>query len=152
MERKPRPTKDSVFSDGAGVDMIWQGLLMAILVICSFFVGQHMELGYFGFFESADGMSMAFLTMNFVEIFHAICMRSQKNSIFTLKTMNWWLLGAFILSTALTISVIYIPFFAELFKFTSISFKELAVALGLAASIIPIIEIGKFFRRQSNKK
>ena len=151
MARKPRPTKDSVFSDGAGLDMIWQGLLMAVLVICSFFIGQHMELGYFGFFESADGMSMAFLTMNFVEIFHAICMRSQKNSIFTLKTMNWWLAGAFMLSTALTISVIYIPFFAELFKFTSISFKELVVAIGLAASVIPIIEIGKFFRRRSKK-
>lgn len=151
MSRKPRPTNDSVFSDGAGIDMIWQGLLMAILVVSSFFIGQHLELGYSGFFESADGMSMAFLTMNFIEIFHAICMRSQRNSIFKLKSMNWWLLGAFGVSTLLTIGVIYIPFFVKLFKFTSISILELGVAIGLAALIIPIIEIVKAFQRRAKK-
>ena len=151
MKRKPRPTKDSVFSGGAGVDMIFQGLLMAALVILSFFIGQHVELGYFGIFESPDGMSMAFLTANFVEMFHAICMRSQRKSIFKLKTMNWWLVGAFILTTILTIAVIYIPFFTKLFGFTAISLKEFVIAFGLAFLIVPIIEIMKFIQRKRMK-
>ena len=148
MKRKPRPTNDSVFSDGAGVDMIFQGLVMAALIILSFFVGQFIELGHFGIFESPDGMSMAFLTANFIEMFHAISMRSQKNSIFTLKTMNWWLLGAFILTILLTLVVIYVPFFTMLFGFTAISFKEFSVAFGLAFLIVPIIEVQKLIKRK----
>ena len=151
MKRKPRPTNDSVFSDGAGVDMIFQGLIMAALVIISFFVGQKVELGYFGIFESRDGMSMAFLTANFVEMFHAVCMRSQRNSIFKLKTMNWWLAGAFALTMLLTLGVIYIPFFTQLFGFTSISIKEFAIAFGLAFLIVPIIEVVKFIQRRFRK-
>ena len=148
MNRKPRPTKDSVFSDGAGVDMIFQGLMMAALVVLSFFIGQYLQLGHFGIFESPDGMSMAFLTANFVEMFHAICMRSQRNSIFKLKTMNWWLFGAFILTVLLTLVVIYVPFFTNLFHFTAISIKELGIAFGLALLIVPIIELQKFVQRK----
>ena len=152
MKRKPRPTNDSVFSDGAGSDMIWQGICMTVLIIASFFIGQYVELGKFGIFESADGMSMAFLTANFIEMFHAICMRSQKKSIFTLKSMNWWLLGAFMISVVLTLVVIYVPFFTALFKFTAISFKELSIAFGLAFLIVPIIEIVKFIKNKIYKK
>ena len=33
MKRKPRPANESVFSDGAGVDMIIQGIIMALIFI-----------------------------------------------------------------------------------------------------------------------
>ena len=97
-------------------------------------------------------MSMAFLTMNFVEMFHAVCMRSQKKSLFQLRTFNWWMLFACIGISLITIGVLYIPFFVQLFGFASISMQELGIAFGLAFSIIPLIEIGKFFRRKHDKK
>lgn len=152
MKRKPRATNESVFSNGAGFDMMWQGFVMAILVVLSFFIGQHVQLGHFGIFESADGMSMAFLTMNFVEMFHAVCMRSQRGSIFKLKNINWWMLWAFIGTTITTLGVIYIPFFVKIFGFTSINLKELAIAFGLAFLIVPIIEVVKFFERKLREK
>lgn len=148
MKRKPRPTNDSVFSNGAGLDMIIQGVMMSIFVICSYFIGQYMELGYIGIFESADGMSMAFLTMNFIEMFEAVAMRSQKQSIFKLGSMNWWLFIAFVITAIFTLGVIYIPFFVDLFGFASISLTELAVAFGLAFAIIPFVEITKLFKRK----
>ena len=158
MSRKPRPTDESVFSGGAGIDMILQGIIMAVLVVASFFIGDFVEclhdgrafsMAYLLANGSADGMSMAFLTMNFCEMFHAVCMRSQRNSIFKLKHRNKWLLGAFILTFVFTLGVIYIPFLANLFEFTAISLGELAIALGLAALIVPIIEITKFFQRKA---
>ncbi len=152
MKRKPRPSNEGVFSNGAGFDMIWQGILMALLVVCSFFLGQHLELGHSGLFASKDGMSMAFLTMNFCEMFHAVCMRSQRGSIFGLKHTNWWLIGAFILTTGFTLAVIYIPFFVKLFGFATISLKEFFIAFGLAFSIIPIIELIKFLERRVIRK
>lgn len=151
MKRKPRPSDDSVFSNGAGADMIWQGLLMAILVVLSFFIGEYLESGVWALRASVDGMSMAFLTMNFAEMFHCVCMRTQRGSIFKLKTMNWWLVGAFILTTIFTLGVIYIPFFVKLFGFSSISIKEFLIAFGLAFLIVPIIEIVKAFERKFTK-
>ncbi len=151
MKRKPRSSKEGVFSGGAGIDMILQGLFMGFIVIASFFVGQYIELGHMGIFESIDGMTMAFLTANFVELFHAVCMRSQRGSIFTMKTFNWWLFGAFILTTILTICVIYIPFLTHLFELSTISIFEFAVAFGLAFLVVPVLEIIKFIQRKTAK-
>ena len=146
MERKPRSSNESIFAGGVGTDMILQGIAMAAIVILSFFIGQYLELGHYGVFESRDGMTMAFLTANFIEMFHAICMRSQKTSLFKMNSFNWWLLGAFVLTTLLTLVVIYVPALANLFNFTSISPVEFLVAFGLAFAIVPIIEIVKAIR------
>ena len=148
MKRKPRKAEDSVFSEGAGRDMIIQGLIMGALVVFSYFIGEYIESGSWKLAESGDGMSMAFLTMNFIEMFHAVCMRSQRNSIFTMQHMNWWLLGAFILTTIITLGVIYIPFFVNIFGFTCISFVEFITAFGLAFLIVPIIETTKLIERK----
>lgn len=157
MTRKPRSSSESVFAHGAGVDMILQGIYMAAVVVASFFIGVYLENGHINFAEimangSADGMTMAFLTCNFVEMFHAICMRSQRGSIFTLKTMNWWLVGAFLLTTLLTVGVIYIPFLKDLFGCTAISAKEFAVAFGLAFSVVPVLEFFKLIFRIIEKR
>ena len=148
MKRKPRPSNDSVFSNGAGFDMLLQGIIMAALVVLSYFIGAYLENGKFRIMQSLDGMTMAFLTMNFIEMFHAVCMRSQRKSIFTLKHINWWLVGALILTIIITLIVIYVPFFIKLFSFTSINFKEFIIAFGLAFAIIPIIEIIKYIERK----
>ncbi len=152
MKRKPRSSKEGVFSNGAGIDMIIQGLYMGILIVVSFFVGQYMELGYIGIFETVDGVSMAFLTTNFIELFHAMCMRSQRGSVFKMKTINWWLLGSFILTTILNICVIYIPVLTNLFELTTISIKEFLMAFALAFSVVPVLETIKFIQRRSQKE
>lgn len=154
MKRKPRASNESVFSNGAGRATVIHGILMALIVVISFFLGQYMELGRYGVFHSIDGITMAFLTANFIEIFYAICMRSQEESIFKMKTRNLLLLGSFVLSAVFTLAVIYIPFLNNLFELSSINLKELAVSFGLAFMIVPIVEIYKFIGRlkRKNKK
>ena len=148
MRRKPRKSNESIFAGGVGKDMIWQGIVMAILVIISFFVGQFLDTGTIGLFESAIGITMAFVTMNFVEMFHAVSMRSQKQLLYKIRTMNWWLLASVIGTAVITFAVLYIPAFVNLFGFTSITIKELAISIGLAALIIPIIEVGKVIKNR----
>ena len=153
MKRKPRNSNEGVFSDGAGSSMIIHGVIMASIVLISFFIGQYIELGHYGVFESVDGMTMAFLTANLVEMFYAICMRTQKGSIFKMKTRNKWLLGSFMLSLIFTAGVIYIPALSNLFGLATISFKEFAIAFGLAFLVIPITEIAKYFQiRKTNEE
>lgn len=152
MKRKPRNSNEGVFSDGAGSSMIIHGVIMASIVLISFFIGQYIELGHYGVFESVDGMTMAFLTANLVEMFYAICMRTQKGSIFKMKTRNKWLLGSFMLSLIFTAGVIYIPALSNLFGLATISFKEFAIAFGLAFLVIPITEIAKYFQRRKTNE
>lgn len=152
MKRKPRNSNEGVFSDGAGSSMIIHGVIMAFIVLLSFFIGQYIELGHYGVFESVDGMTMAFLTANLVEMFYAVCMRTQKESILKLKTRNKWLLGSFILSLFFTLIVIYVPALSKLLGLASISFKEFAIAFGLAFLVIPITEVAKYFQRRKINK
>jgi Ca2+-transporting ATPase len=148
MSRKPRSPKDGVFSGGVGTDVGYQGVLLTFLTLAAYFIGHFMENGRWEITNSPDGMTMAFLTMSMAEIFHSFNMRSQRGSIFVMKHQNWFLLGAMIVSLLLTTAVIYIPALSMAFGFEEISLMEYAVALGLAFSVIPIVEVIKLIQRR----
>ena len=145
MKRKPRNTKDGIFSNGVGVDIVYQSIVVTILVLFSYFLGHYIESGTWAITNSKDGVTMAFLTMSMAEIFHSMNMRSQKQSIFKLGSLNKYLLAAGVISLITTTIVCEVPFLANAFQFTSISFLEYAIAILLGASIIPIVEIVKHF-------
>ncbi len=153
MNRPPRNSKEGIFAGGLGVDIAYQGVLVAVITIASYIIGHCFEAGYFEFPRgiSNDGMTMAFLTMSMCEIFHAFNMRSQRKSIFSLKTHNKILWGAMIGSLILTTAVLEIPFLANAFGFTPISWTEYGIAILLAALVVPAVEIVKFFQRKRAK-
>ena len=124
---------------------------MTAIVLAAYFIGHYMENGVWEIANSADGTTMAFLTMSMAEIFHSFNMRSQRGSVFTLKSQNWFLWGAMLLSLAATTAVIYVPFLSAAFGFAQISLAEYAVALGLAVLVIPIVELAKWVRRSRSK-
>ncbi len=152
MRRKPRNSKDGIFSGGIGFDVVYQGLLVSILTIASYFIGHFIESGVWEITQSPDGTTMAFLTMSMAEIFHSFNMRSQRQSVFSMKGYNKYLYGAMLLSLIATTAVIYIPPLARIFDFTEISLMEYGVAMALAFTMIPIVELVKFIQRKARKK
>lgn len=66
---------------------------------------------------------------------------------FALKGHNRYLWGAMIVSFLLTVAVIYVPFLARAFEFEHISLAEYAVSMALAISVLPMVELVKFFQR-----
>jgi len=110
-----------------------------------------METGNWEITNSAHGMTMAFLTMSMAEIFHSFNMRSQRGSIFTLKSQNKILIYAAIFTLIATTAVCEIPFLAAAFGFTGVSLAEYAVAIGLGLLVIPIVEIVKSIQRATEK-
>lgn len=152
MKRPPRDSKDGIFSNGVGAGVAIQGFFIALLTFVSYFVGHFMEAGKWEITESPDGMTMAFLTLSLVELFHAFNMRSRERSVFTIKKQNGWLWGSLLLAFALTSAVIFVPAFATAFGFETISLNEFAVALALAVAIIPLVELEKLIARAINKK
>ena len=153
MDRPPRKASDGIFAGGLGVDIAYQGILIAVITLASYVIGHCMEAGHFTWPHgvSDDGMTMAFLTMNMCEIFHSFNMRSQRRSIFTLSWHNKLLWGAMLAALALTTIVLEIPAIAAAFGFTPVGWNEYAVALGLAILVIPIVELVKLFQRRTGK-
>ena len=157
MNRPPRDSKDGIFSGGLGVDVIYQGILVTLITIAAYLIGAAMEFGGDWFAalrsagESGHGMTMAFLAMSMCEIFHSFNLRSQRKSVFSLKTHNKVLWAAMLGSLALTTLVIEVPFIANAFGFTTIGFTEYAIAMGLAVLVIPVVELVKLFQRLARK-
>ena len=152
MRRSPRNAKDGIFAGGMGIDVVLQGVIVTILTLSAYFIGHFIEAGKWEIVNSADGMTMAFLTLSMVEIFHSFNMRSRRKSVFSLKNHNKFLWGAMILSFILTTAVIYVPFLSDAFGFEHISLLEYAIAMGLAVVIIPIIELVKLVQRKAGKE
>ena len=151
MKRKPRPAKAGIFAGGMGFDIAYQGLMISALTILSYFIGHFMESGLWEITESADGMTMAFLTMSMAEIFHSFNMRSQRGSLISLKSTNALLNGAAIASLLLTTAVCEIPLLANAFGFTSVELPEYLVAIALAFLTIPLVELVKWVQRKKNR-
>ena len=180
MRRKPRATTDGIFSGGAGVDMVWQGVYLAIIEIAAYVIG-FFEANGFTFATlipglkaiygatvtdhnaCLEGMFMAFLAVNFGEIFCAINMRSRKGSLFSksmFKNMNWWLVGAFVVTVALTMLPVLIPQLSAVFFPAAdgnnvpfhLELNDVLISLCLAMSTVPVFEIGKAIHRAAAKR
>ena len=157
MSRPPRDSKEGIFAGGLLGDIAYQGILVTALTVVSYLIGSYFEFGA-GFFgqlrtlgASDHGMTMAFLTMSMCEIFHSFNLRSQRKSIFSLKTHNKVLWAAMIGSLALTTVLLEVPFLANAFGFVPVGFTEYAVALILGFLVIPVVEAVKFVQRKLAK-
>lgn len=85
MKRNPRDSKEGIFAGQMGTDVLIQGVLITLLTLAAYFIGHVIEGGSWSDLNSADGITMAFLTLSLVEIFHSFNMRSRRKSVFTLK-------------------------------------------------------------------
>ncbi len=157
MKRKPRNASDGVFAGGMGIDIAFQGVIITILVLASFFAGMYFHNGAIELSMLTDGIAdpegvtMAFITLSMVEIFHSFNMRSRRASIFSMKTQNKWLWGAAALAVVLTVVPVEVDFLAEVFGFMTLDPIALFTALGLAFLIIPLMEIYKAVMRSVEK-
>ena len=164
MKRKPRDSKEGIFAGGMGIDCAYQGVMVTVLTLVAYALGIMMANGsamplseVFAINDMTapllhkNGMTMAFLTLSMAEIFHSFNMRSRRQSIAKMGSINWYLLGAMALSLVLSTAVIYIPFLAKAFDFAPIDAREYFTALALAFLVIPIVEIVKYIQRKTDK-
>ena len=180
MLRKPRATTDGIFSGGAGLDMVWQGIYLALIEIAAYVIGffeaNAGDISSFGqgikmiwganvteHNACLEGMFMAFLAVNFGEIFCAINMRSRQGSLFSkgmFKNMNWWLIGAFVVTVVLTmLPILIVPLRDVFFQVEDgggvqfdFQWNDVVISLALAMSTIPVFELGKAIRRALSKR
>ena len=159
MKRKPRNASDGVFAGHMGLDTVVQGLIITVLVLVSFFCGVYFDLGVIDLSKLAtsmadeEGVMMAFITLNMVEIFHCFNMRSRRASIFHMKKQNKWLWGAAFLALVLTLIVVEVDALSMIFfGVEHLEPKGMITALALGFLIIPLVEIYKAIMRAVEKE
>ncbi len=134
----PRDSKEGIFANGLGIDVIWQGACISALTLASFFIGNAIDRGF--------GTTMAFVTMSMAEIIHSFNLRSREKSVFKLHSHNkilWLTMAASFILTAL---VIFVPFLSEMFSFKEIEVWEYILALAIGALILPVSEGVKYIK------
>ena len=149
MKQKPRDSRKSIFADGFAASMIFYGILVGAITLAAYWLGEYVLSDP----NIADGTAntMAFATLVFGELTRAFAVRSETRSIFSIGVFsNSAMNKAFVVSLAMQLAVLFIPFLQEIFKVQSLTGTEWIIVIAL--SLVPLIvsEITKAFRRQGN--
>lgn len=149
MSLPPRKTGRSLFAGAMGRDILIQGALQTGLVLAAYLIGEHV----LDTSHHEVSMTMAFVSLCFIQLFHAFNLRSQKNSIFNKRFFsNKYLDISFVLGAALTALVVVTPFFNGIFRTAPLDWREWLTSIGVAFAIIPLVELEKPIVRLLGKR
>ena len=154
MNKPPRKSNDSLFAGYTGTNIIIQGVLQTILSLTAFAIGGYVLRD--GIVNHNVAMTMAFLTLALIQLFHAYNTRSQTHSLFSSNPFKNKILNiSFFIGLILT-AIPFVPAFQEFFGTTMLNAEEFLISIGCAIAIIPIVEIQKLIERiiknKKNKK
>lgn len=159
MNRKPRKLTDRVIDGAMWGDIVYIGIIMAIVTLIG--MDMHLTGGLFTD-RSVDAMghdaqmvearTMGFTILVFAQLFNAIASRSHLQSAFVGLFSNKWLWGAIGLSIVLQLLVIYVPFLNTAFGTTPLPPMAWLECIGLAFFVLVASEIRKIFLRMRAKK
>ena len=142
MKRPPRHPQESIFAHGLGISIVWVGLLMGGVTL--FTQAWAITTGH------SHWQTMAFTVLCLSQMGNVLAIRSEKESLFSLGIFsNRPLIGAVILTFALQMATIYVPFLQPIFKTEALTFGELAFALAMSSVVFIAVEIEKYFKRRS---
>lgn len=136
MNRKPINSKKGIFSDGLWSKIIIEGIMIGMLTLMSFSIGNK----YYGL---EIGRTMAFITIGMLELIHSFNIKSSK-SIFEVGILeNKYLIGSFLLGVFVQTIVAIVPIFAEIFELHTLNFTQWIITIVISFMPIPIMELQK---------
>jgi Ca2+-transporting ATPase len=141
MQRSPYHPKENIFGRGMGRHILWVGLLMGLVSLA-------MGLWFWNAGNPA-WQTMVFTTLTLSQMGHAMAIRSGRESLFTSGLLsNKPLLGAVLLTFALQMAVVYLPFLQETFGTIALSLSELSISLTMSTIVFFGVELEKKWLRQ----
>ena len=151
MKHKPRGKKSN-FLSAVGISIVYQGILEGILVLGVYQIGLHIgpHIGNYKLLHG-DALTMAFLTLGLIQLFHAFNSKFITKSIFCKDTLNNKWLNLAIIVSAIIMSAVEIPGLTSLFKVTELDIAQWLVVLTAGILMIAIVEIVKLFQRNAEK-
>lgn len=140
MERKPRNSKKSIFADGLWNRIISEGIMLGTLNLVVFYLGNNL-------YGLEVARTMAFVSLGLLELVHSLNIKSE-DSIFKSGLLeNKFLIGSFVLGGVLQISVVMIPYLADMFSLVPLGGLQWIYAIGFSVIPIIVIELQKRFNK-----
>ncbi len=143
MRQPPRDPGASILGDGLWQHAIWVGLLMAGIVLGL------QAFSYHGGASEESWRTIVFTSLAFLQLSHALVVRSERESIFTLGLRsNMVLLTVLLVTATVQMALIYVPVLQPIFETTALSAGELALVLLVMPVPFIAVEIEKWLRRR----
>ncbi len=148
MKDMPRDSKKSIFADGLGKNIAWQGLMLGLISFAAYIIGWKMTSD--PAMRMITAQTMTFIVLAVSQLVHAFNVRSQKHSIFKMKRNNY-LFYAFAVSLILQFLVVALPFSRSIFKIVMPTITQWLIILGLVLLPLLIIELTKLIKNTIKK-
>lgn len=136
MNRKPVSRKKGIFADGLWNKIIVEGVMIGILTLVAFSVGNK----YYGL---EVGRTMAFLSIGLLELIHSFNIKSDKSIFGNNLFENKYLVGSFVLGVFIQAIVVVIPFLANIFEVVPLNLTQWIITACISMLPIPIVELQK---------
>ena len=143
---KHKPVKSgTLFERDLIVRVITQGVFVAAMTICAYWIGAGMG-------GHAAGQTMAFCVLAFSQMLRAFNQRSNTEPIWVrAEGVNPWLIVSFAASALLMAGILGLPALRETFQLTVLTGSQWLIAVGLALLSIVQVELFKLAGRLTGR-
>ena len=146
MSQPPRDAHASLFAHGFAFRLAWQGVMVGLLTLAAYFLGEYV-LSDPGEAHAAAN-TMAFATLTLCQLFHAFDVRSERSSLFHIGVFsNPAMNKAFLIGLTMQLAVLCVPPLQVVFSTVPMSPLEWAVVLALAITPVVVCELAKAVSR-----
>ena len=142
MKRSPRPPGEGLFNRSVLI-LIAAGGAWSTLVNLSLFAWA-LASGR----SVSEAMTMTFVTLVLIEFVKAFNFRSDRDSVFIRPFANRWLNLAILWEILLLAAIVYVPLLHAPFGTFALSLDDWLIALGVALSVMPVLETVKWLERR----
>lgn len=147
MKRPPYAPNESIFGRGMARHILLIGATLGITGLV------------FGYWAWSSGLTaangnpawntMVFMFLTIAQMGHALGLRSHRESLFSMSIFgNRFLVGAVVLTLALQLAAIYLPFFNNLFNTNPLTLEQLALCLVVSTVVFWVVELEKLLMRR----
>jgi Ca2+-transporting ATPase len=144
MRQPPRSSDASILGDGLWQHAVWVGLLMAGLALA-------VQAGAID--QGWHWQTMVFTVLAFMQLSHAMAVRSERESTFRLGfTTNMPLLITVIATAIIQLALIYVPLLQPIFETETLGLNELLVVLLIAPIPFLAVEVEKWNVRRRERR
>lgn len=149
MNEPPRKKGENFFGNGLARTILINGMLVGFLTVTAYILG--LLSGHNSLESYRQANTMAFMTLNFAQFFHAFNLKSQTESVFKTMFSNRILVIVFFISIGLQLSLICIPFVREtIFNMTVLSPMQWLIIFLLSITPVIVVELKKLVSRHKN--
>ena len=145
MKRPPYPPNENIFGRGMARDILWIGLLMGLVSLGVGYLYYRIDPSA----SPAVWQTVTFTTLTLAQMGNALATRSDRDTLFQIGLFsNKAMIGSVLLTFALQLAVIYVPFLNRAFSTTPLSPRDLLISLGFGVIVFIAVELFKWIRQQ----